>query len=165
MDAHPDATDWILRAQLRAVFGGVSDRGDLEDHSPGKGMGSGRWRCSCRGQTFSTAGAAGNGILRSRAMPAVGHGNQLHRVRGMVSGLAEGHLPSGSRDCGRGRQQKDIAAAAYRSQPLCRLRSVRVCLPVAGTSRGVRDEYWGKPVGKQPDFADPEKELRSDREN
>ena len=49
------------------------------------------------GARRSEASAAGHGVLRSRPLPALGHGDRLHRVRGVVPGVAQGDL------CGRGR--------------------------------------------------------------
>ena len=40
------------------------------------------------------AGSPRNSFLRSRPMPALGHGDGLHRVRGMVSHIAQGNLLS-----------------------------------------------------------------------
>src|ERR1019366_6995723 len=96
VDAGPDTAYWVLRAELRALFGGLSDGGDLEADAAGKRLGSRRGPGRCE------VGAAGHGVLRSRPMSSVGHGDGLHRVRRMVPCVTKGHLSAGSRDCGCG---------------------------------------------------------------
>ena len=151
MDSGTDVEDRILRAELRALLGGLPDGGDLEADAAGEGLGGGRGPGQC------SAGAPGDGVLRPRAMPAVGHGDRLHRLPGVVSRVAQGDLPAGSGGTGRGRQQEAAEAAARRSQPMRGMRSVRVRLPATGASSGVCDQHRREPVGGQPDFVDQKK--------
>ena len=87
------------------------------------------------------AGAAGHGVLRPRALPALGDGNRLHRLRGVVPGVAEGDLRGRGAGGGLGGQHQNAETAARRSQPLRGLRRVRIRLPAAGPPRGLCHEH------------------------
>ncbi len=52
------------------------------------------WVVGVGRQRDRPADPAGDGILRSRPLPALGHGHRLHRLRGVVPGFAQGHLCS-----------------------------------------------------------------------
>ena len=49
---------------------------------------------------------------------------------------------------------KTTETAARRSQPLCRLRRMRVCLPAAGEAGRLRHQHRREPLAQQPDSAE-----------
>ena len=66
-----------------------------------------------------------HGVLRSRAVPPLGDGHRVHRLRGVVPDVAEGHLPRARRGGGPERRDQDAQAAVRRPEALHRLRRVR----------------------------------------
>ncbi len=51
------------------------------------------WLPASAAQGFE-AHPAGHGVLRPRALPALGDGHGMHRVRRMVPYVSQGHLPA-----------------------------------------------------------------------
>ena len=128
LDSDFDPAHRLLRVLVRALRAGLSDRRHPEDHEKK------RWdRASrCRSARPCTI----------RAVLAVVDGDALHRVRGVLSDVAEGHLaeevdvPKRQPLREEGRAPQDAhdprAAAARRSLALHRLRRVRKGLPDRG---------------------------------
>ena len=72
---------------------------------------------------------AGTGFLRSRTLPALGNGYRMHRLRGVVPNLSQGHLPSSGR--GRGREGKRASrSSSHTSIPVCAWAVARVNMRV-----------------------------------
>jgi polyferredoxin len=102
------------------------------------------------------ADPVGYGVLRPRPMPALGHGDRVHCLRGVVSHIAQGDLPAASRSGGCGRQRQATEATLSRSCSLCRLWRLRICLSAPGSARRLRHQHWRKPIPNQPNPAQPE---------
>src|ERR1019366_5443334 len=147
VDASYGAADWLLRNQLRALFGGLSHRSHLEDHLQREGLGRGR-------RTGRKANSCGHGLLRSRPLSSLGHGNRVHCLRGMVPDIAQSHLPAASRSCARRRHSQAGEATAAGSRSLCRLRRVRIRLPGPGPAGDLRDQQRREPLTDEPDPAE-----------
>ncbi len=92
--------------------------------------GAGHRRISCQtGHRRPRRGAHRNRLRRPRSLPALGHGDAVHRLRGDVPDLAQGDLARTHRGP-RPRWTNDLRPAApHRSRALHRLRSVREPLP------------------------------------
>ena len=94
VDARARAAHRLLRAQLRALRRGVPHGRHLGNHPGGESLAA-RERRQGR-QTHPS----GHGFLRPRALPALGDGHGMHRVRGVVPHVPQGHLPASRRGDG-----------------------------------------------------------------
>ena len=86
---------------------------------------------------------------RGRCLPWA-HGHRVHRLRGVVPDVAEGHLPRAGRGRRRPGADEDREAAVRRSEALHRLRRVRVRVPGQGQPGDLRHQRRRDPLEDQP---------------
>ena len=111
-------------AQLYALFGGLPHRRHPEDLA-GAQAGAGR---------VHGAGAhqAGHRLLRPRAMPPLGDGDAVRRVRRSVPGEPQGHRHVRRGDHALGRHEGDAEPSLHAPGALHRLRDLRAGVPRRG---------------------------------